>query len=121
MKALVPEGWIRTPNPVSLSSQAIQGLSAGWRASTVRLVSVVRTLAVRFSGVDCHAGKHSDRQVYGQHCGQHLKRTRWNRMAPHGPFEGKAALANLLNITPYVPATVRQYPLCPNINTSLIT
>ena len=39
---------MRTPKPVSLSSQAIQGFSAGWRAATVRLVSVLRTFAVRF-------------------------------------------------------------------------
>ncbi len=37
-----------TPKLVILSSQAIQGLSAGSSASTVRLESVVRTFAVRF-------------------------------------------------------------------------
>ena len=30
-KELAPGGWMRTPKPVSLSSQAIQGLSAGSR------------------------------------------------------------------------------------------
>ena len=49
MKDLVPEGWTRTPKPVSLSSHAIQGLPAGSRASTVRLVSVSLTLAVRLA------------------------------------------------------------------------
>ena len=48
MNDLVPEGWTRTPKPVSLSSQAIQDFSVGLSASTVRLVSVVLTLAVRF-------------------------------------------------------------------------
>ena len=48
MNAFAPEGWTRTPKPMSLSSQAIQGLSAGWRVSTVRLVRVSLTLAVRF-------------------------------------------------------------------------
>ena len=47
----MPEGWTRTPKPVSLSSQAIQGFSAGCRASTVRLVRVSLTLATRFRDV----------------------------------------------------------------------
>ena len=48
MKDLAPPGWTRMPNPVSLSSQAIQALSVGWSASMARLVSVVRNFAVRF-------------------------------------------------------------------------
>ena len=54
MNALVPEGWTRTPKPLSRSSQAIQGLSAGWRFSTVRLVRVSLTLAVRLPVVVLH-------------------------------------------------------------------
>ena len=55
MNDLVPEGWTRTPKPVSLSSQAIQDFSAGLSASTVRLVSVVLTSGDAFSGVLVHA------------------------------------------------------------------
>ena len=51
MKDLVPLGRMHTPKPVSLSSQAIQDLSVGWSVSMTRLVSVVRSLAVRFPGV----------------------------------------------------------------------
>ena len=47
MNAFIPEGWTRTPKPLTRSSQAIQGLSAGWRFWTVRLVRVSLTLAVR--------------------------------------------------------------------------
>ena len=47
MKDLVPKGWTRTLNPVSLSSHAIQDFLAGSRASTVHLVSVNQTVAVR--------------------------------------------------------------------------
>ena len=38
MKDFSPVGCTRTPNPVSLSSQAIQDLSAGFSASMVRPV-----------------------------------------------------------------------------------
>ena len=41
-------GITRTPKPVRRSSHAIQGLSAGWRASTARLVSASLVLAMRF-------------------------------------------------------------------------
>ena len=45
-------GCTLTPKPVSLSSHAIQGLSAGLRASTARLVMVSLVLATRFPGLD---------------------------------------------------------------------
>ena len=50
MKDLTPEGCTRTPKPVSLSSQAIQGLSAGSKLSMARLAMVSLTRATRFPG-----------------------------------------------------------------------
>ena len=51
MKDLMPEGWTRTPYPVSLSSQAIHGLSAGLKPSMARFAMVSLTRAVRFPEV----------------------------------------------------------------------
>ena len=53
MKDLAPPGWTRMPKPVSLSSHAIQDVSVGSSASMTRLVSVVRTFAVRFPVFVC--------------------------------------------------------------------
>ena len=75
-----------------------------------------------FSGVDFSCRQDSDLQVYGQHCGQHLRKNSMEPCVPRvAPLKARRLYANLLNTNLYVPATVRQYPLCPNINTSLIT
>ena len=47
MKDLAPDGCTRTPKPVTLSSQAIQGLAAGSSASIAGMVSSVRSFAAR--------------------------------------------------------------------------
>ena len=49
MKDLSPLGCTRTPNPVSLSSQAIRERAAGFSASTLRAVRVSLSRATRFA------------------------------------------------------------------------
>ena len=44
----MPVGCTRIPNPVKVSSQAIQDLAAGFSASTVRLVKDSLFSAIRF-------------------------------------------------------------------------
>ena len=47
MKDFLPVGCTRTPKPVTLSSQAIQGLAAASSASITGMVRFVRSFAVR--------------------------------------------------------------------------
>ena len=72
MKDLTPEGWTWTPKPVSLSSHAIHGFSAGWRLSMARFAMVILTRATRFRKFGSFP-EHGGSRRLCQHLPQHAE------------------------------------------------